>query len=191
MRNFFIIHGGNGGVDASWGKWLKDNIEKYGEVIAPSFPIREDANPQAWEEVLDKYKNKINNQSIFICHSIGCLFSITYLSKNNLPIAAIIFVAGPGNDTISNQDEDKKNKLEKIMRPFLPSEKDRDKFVELANNRYAIYSNDDHILSIESLKLFAKGINAEELMIPNKGHFGKKADIKEIPEVLGIIKNLV
>jgi hypothetical protein len=33
MRNFFIIHGSNGGADASWGKWLKQHFERYGEVI--------------------------------------------------------------------------------------------------------------------------------------------------------------
>ena len=68
--NFFIIHGGHGGTDVSRGKWLKEKLTPYGEVITPSFPLAEKANPQSRKCILDKYKTNITPNSLFICHSI-------------------------------------------------------------------------------------------------------------------------
>jgi len=191
MRNFFIIHGANGGADASWGGWLKSRLEKYGEVIMPSFPIGENAKLHLWKEVFEKYKDKINEDSIFICHSIGCLVSVRYLTENNLKINAVVFVAGPGSKTISNKDEEKKKRLEALMKPFLPSLKIKQKFQHLAKKRFAVYSDNDHILGIRSLKAFAKSVNACEVLVRGKGHFGRVANIKEIPEVLEIVESVV
>jgi predicted alpha/beta hydrolase family esterase len=74
------------------------------------------------------------------------------------------------------------------MIPFLPTRTVKKKFQQLVNNRFAIYSDIDHILHIRSLKAFATSINAQHFFIPNKGHFGKQANIQEIPEIMEIIR---
>ena len=51
--------------------------------------------------------------------------------------------------------------LEQIMIPFLPKKGTKKQFQQLVSHRYAIYSDNDHILGKRSLEAFVKNINAK------------------------------
>jgi hypothetical protein len=58
-------------------------------------------------------------------------------------------------------------------------------------NRYAIYSNDDHMNPQERLELYADRFKAERVFIPNAGHFGTTSGVKEIPEIFNIVEKVL
>ena len=184
MKKAFILHGMSGSVDESFGIKLKEDLTKLGyQIFQPTFTILKDITLESWFNEMDKYKNEIEDDSIFICHSLGCLFIIKYFVKNNIKNKLIISVAGglckhsevfPGYE---------------FLIPFIPEEDELINFEALNNKLYNIYSDNDHIYKIFQLERYNEKANAIPVFLPNKGHFGRSSGVKEIPEIIDIIKN--
>lgn len=192
-KNIFIVHGISGIADAGWAVWLKDELEKQGnEVVLPMFPTRDEATPEKWEAILNNYKNKISTETIFVAHSLGTVTTVNYIAKNKLKIDKAVFVAGMGNLFFRKELEKSHNdNLVKITKPFIPSAESKEKFKELVNEIYCFYSDNDHILPVENLQKFAQDLNAKEILLPNRGHFGRKMNCQKIPEVLELVIKLL
>ena len=111
MKNFFIIHGSFGNSQEHYLPWLQNELQEQGEVICLDFPIGVNIqNYDSWSRELNKYKGKINDESIFIARSIGPIFAIKYLLKNNLHINKLISISGFNNYSVDNDgDYDKVN----------------------------------------------------------------------------------
>ena len=98
MKNYFIIHGTYGHNKENWFPWLEYELTKQGfEVFNFNYPTPEGHNFENWSKVLDKAKDKITEESVFICHSIGCVFLAKYCIENNLRIGKVIFISGCNN----------------------------------------------------------------------------------------------
>ena len=88
MKNYFIIHGSFGSSQENWFPWLENELNgREKQVFNLDFPIGIDKqNYNNWEMVLNSVKRFINEESVFICHSIGCVFLVKYCIKNNIKI---------------------------------------------------------------------------------------------------------
>lgn len=74
MKNYFIIHGSYGHNKENWFPWLEEKIKQKGyDVFNFNYPTPNGQNFENWSKVLDQVKDKINEESVFICHSIGCV----------------------------------------------------------------------------------------------------------------------
>ena len=69
----------------------------------------------------------------------------------------------------------------------LPSKKQLDYVSKNIKTRISLYSN-DHLISEEILKDFSTQINSKLYYVENKGHFGRKLGIQELPELIEILK---
>ena len=67
------------------------------EVYNFNYPTPEGQNFENWAKVLNNVKDKITNESVFICHSIGCVFLAKYCITYNVKIGKCIFVSGCNN----------------------------------------------------------------------------------------------
>ena len=127
MKNVIIIHSYNGDTKESFApsieKTCRENDIDY---YFPNFPTRSEATYEAWEKVLDEYKEAglLNEDSIIIAHSLGTQFIIKYLAKNNINIDTYISVAGFIN---FRGRED----LERILVPFTPTDEEFNKCIDL------------------------------------------------------------
>jgi predicted alpha/beta hydrolase family esterase len=100
MRTIFIIHGSYGNPQENWFPWLKENLETLGcRVFVPQFPIPENQDIaygghdlSSWLKVLDEYKQYINEETIFVAHSRGCVFLYRVLEQLRHPVQAVFFV---------------------------------------------------------------------------------------------------
>ncbi len=185
MTNLFIIHSYNGDTKESFGPYIKEHAEKLGiKVFFPNFPIREQAKYSNWCAVMDEYliNGELNSESIIVAHSLGTHFIPKYLSDRNVPINLYISCAGFLNDHSG------KVNLQEIIKDFKPNDEQIDKFISLVNNRFSIYSNDDHMNPQEELENYADRFSASKVFIPNIGHMGARSGITELPEVLEIIE---
>lgn len=184
MTNVFLIHGYNGIPQIF--EWLKEELTKLNyNIIMPKFPPRELINYEDWKEILDKYKTSIKKDSLIICHSIGNEFIIKYLTENKLPIDLYISLAG-----FAEYFETPNEILNVALKKMIVKEDEIHNFIKLCNNKYSIYSNNDHIVPLEVLKRYSELINSKPMMIENIGHMGKKSGLKEIPQVIEIIKKI-
>ena len=78
--------------------------------------------------------------------------------------------------------------LNRAIKEFVATNGEIEKFKELTNYRYAIYSDNDHIVPFDVLENYPKNIDANPIFVKGIGHMGKKSGLETIPEVLDIIK---
>lgn len=185
MKNSILIHGLNG-IPKIY-IWIQNQLVKDGiDVVVPNFPPQDGVKYDSWSEILDSYKNLITDETAIVCHSIGNEFLIKYLYKNKLKIKVYIGLAG-FSDTFQWEGKDE---LNRAVKEFLATEREKQYFISATEKRYAIYSDDDHVVPFDILKKYPQDINAEPILIPNIGHMGKRSGLEELPQVLNIIKNL-
>ena len=181
MKNYFIIHGSFANPDMDWYPWLKEELIKLNQnVIVPTFPIGVDIqNYEVWKKELNKYKDYINENTVFIAHSIGPIFVIKYILNNNIKIDSLYSVSG-FNGFINIKDFDKVNQS------FFMN--DYSNFKNYCNNRIAIYSNNDPFVPHNLLEEFSKNIDASVSVIDNAGHFIEDDGYKTFSYLFELIK---
>ena len=185
MENIFLIHGYNG-IPLIF-EYFKNKLEKMGyKVIIPNFPTQQEICVKSFFKVFNENRQYLTNDSIVIAHSIGNAMFLKYISKHQLKIKAYISLAGFAK-SFTNKDKPTLNKAVRLSQLTEKQINDCKKFI---TKRYSIFSDDDHIVPFEILKNFSKKINSKKICIENIGHMGKKSGLKELPEVIDIIKNI-
>ena len=178
MKNYFIIHGTYGHNKENWFGWLEQTLKSKGfEVYNFNYPTPDGQNFENWSEVLNKVRDKITEDSVFICHSIGCVFLAKYCIINKIKIGKCIFVSGCNNYYFL-EDFDKINK-------YMYTDKIQE-FIPLCNERICIYSKDDPYIKLPVLQDFAKSIKAKEVVYNNAGHFNEKAGYTKFEDIFNL-----
>ena len=177
MKNYFIIHGTYGHNKENWFGWLEEELLKKGyEVFNFNYPTPEGHNFENWSNVLNKAKNKITDDSVFVCHSSAPIFLIKYCLTNNIKIGKLISVSGANNFKVGVPEFDDINKF-----MFVDDVSD---FKNLCDERICFYSKNDPYIKLESLESFAKSIDAKEVVFDSAGHFNESAGYKTFEEIL-------
>ena len=133
----FLVHGYNGITKLF--EYFKDTLSSKGfEVIMPIFPTQTDINQERFFAIFDKYRDKINENTILIAHSIGNIMAMKYLCKNNLKVKGYVSLAGFGESFIKEGYGD----LNNVVKPLSLSDSELAKIPELTRRSYSIYSND-------------------------------------------------
>ena len=178
MQNIFIFHGTEGYPEENWFPWLKQQLEPKGcNVIVPQFPSPPviSAKISEWFNVLKNYEKYINEETIFIGHSLGGLFLLRILEGLGLQCRAALFVGTPiGVRPILNWDRDSAfcgfgfnwGAIRPKAKYFAVFQSDNDPYVGLGNG--------------EEL---AKELGVKLDFIPNAGHFNAKAGYTQFPQL--------
>lgn len=70
-------------------------LEEVGcEVVVPKFPTPEGQSLESWNHVFSEYSAKIDEDTVFIGHSLGPVFLLNVLESLYFKIKASFFVAG-------------------------------------------------------------------------------------------------
>jgi len=95
MKTAFIIHGTGWSPEENWFPWMKSRLEENGyRVIVPKFPTPAGQSLESWKEVFSEYLSEIDENTIFIAHSVGPAFVLNILEQINQKIQACYFVSG-------------------------------------------------------------------------------------------------
>ena len=180
MKNYFVIHGSFGDNKEHWIPWLQQQIENKGyDCYAITFPIGKDIQTyDSWSRELDRYKDKINSDTIFVARSIGAIFVVKYILLNNLKIKKLISISG-FNCFIDVPDYDYVNKtffLKKIKG-----------FEKRCSQRICIFSDNDPYVPYYLLDMFPYNIKAKRLFIAGGGHFNCESGYKKFELLLKLI----
>lgn len=181
--NYFILHGSLGNPYENWFPWLQEQLNKQGkEVIVPSFPINEYQNYENWSNIMKQYWNMglIQEDTIFIAHSLGPVFIAKFLIENQIKVKGIIAVSG--FDKLLGLELDEVNKT------FLLEKQELEKISEYTKFVYCLYSDNDPYISMEELEDFAIRTKAEKCKITGAGHFNTSSGYTVFPQLLEIIK---
>ena len=183
-KTVFIIHGIYGTPEDNWQPWLKRELGSMGlEVFVPQFPAPEGHNLQNWLKVFEEYRKHIKTETIMIGHSMAPAFILSILESLDSPVEAAFFVApfvGPLN-----------LELDGLNKTFTEKEFDWDKIKTNCNKFYIYSSDNDEYVPIEKGEFLAKKLNAVYKVVPNAGHFNKKAGYMEFQQLFDDIEKYI
>jgi len=196
VKRVFIVHYWGGNPRSCWYPWLKKELEAKGyKVIVPLMPDTENPKIDRWVAKLKSVVGKLDENTFFIGHSVGCQTILRYLESENKmgktrndkkindakKIGGILFVA-PWL-TLSPAVMDSK-KESKIAKPWLSKKIDFSKTTSTTKNITAIFSRRDPYVPLENVKLFKELLNAKTLIEKNKGHFDDDSETEKVPVIL-------
>lgn len=178
MKTAFIIHGSFGSSQENWFPWLETQLTEKGfKVFNLDYPIGYGKqNYDNWEMVLNSVKRFINEDSIFFCHSISCIFLIKYCVRNNIKIGKAILVSGFNHYLGLDEEFDDVN-----CTMYTNNIKE---FIQLCPERICYYSKNDPYVKLEKLTDFAQQLQAQVICIDNAGHFNASAGYLQFENLL-------
>ena len=187
MKTAFILHGFNGDTTYTFGPALKDFLEsKNYSVIMPNFPIRSEASFEKLYNILDKYKDKFNTDTIVVAHSIGNPFFLKYLYNNNLKSNLYVSVAGFCDLFKVEGRED----LNSAFVNFSVTDNEINYLKKSVPYRFSLYSDNDHVIPFNILESFISKIDSTPVFIKGVGHMGNRDNISRLTQIEEIINQL-
>ena len=175
-ENCFIIHGSYGNNKENWFSWLEGKLaEKNYKVFNFNYPTPEGQNFESWSKILDENRKNINEKTVFVCHSISCIFLVKYCIENKIKIGKAVFVSG-FNNYYFEESFDKINEhmyMETI-----------DDFKNFANEIICIYSKNDPFVKLSFLENFAKDLKAKKVVYKSAGHFNTASGYTTFEDIL-------
>lgn len=191
MSNIFIIHGSYGYPEENWFPWLKAELEKNGHrVFVPQFPIPEKRDPafgghqlKKWLETFDKYKKFVDEDTIIVAHSRGCVFTYRALERIKNPIRASFLVAPWINYRWYPKDWTKIDSFHKTPFNWIKIKK--------GSRYFEVYQSTNDDTPIEEGEEIASKLGAKLVIVQNAGHFNTIAGYSRFPLLLDHIKQIV
>ena len=181
-KNVLLIHGFNGIPKIFY--YFQKELESQGyNVIIPNFPVREEININAYFKVFDMYRDIMNENLIVVAHSIWNPMFIKYICKYNINIGLYISLAGFAQPFYVEG----KDVLNQVLKPLSISDEEKIKNLNLINEKYSIYSDNDHIVPFKILEEYPSVVGSKPVFVSGIGHMVKKIGLEELPEVIKII----
>lgn len=181
IKKVVLIHGWEGSPENEWLPWVRAELLKKGfEVIVPVLPNSKHPELTAWLDEIEKEIGLVDEETLFVGHSLGCVTVLQFISKRLSPatkIGGAVFVAGFSGRFAEPQ-----------IKEFYAPEEEVEKTAERINKKFVIYSDNDEWVTPEKANHFGKLLGAETVLVPGKGHFSEDDGIFELPELIEVIE---
>lgn len=187
MKRVIIVHGWASYPEDGWFPWLKSKLEAEGyQVDIPSMPTPLVPIIKNWVGHLQKTLGPVDQDTIFVGHSIGCQTILRYLETIDTPIRGAVFVAGffklEGLESIAE---------EKVAEAWIKTPIDLEKVKRIMGRSIAIFSDNDRFVPLEpNKKAFEEMLGSETVIEHGRKHFAGDQGITELPSALEAIKKL-
>ncbi len=185
MKTAFIIHGTGGSPQGNWFQWLKSELEEIGyQVFVPKFPTPKGQSLDAWLNVFEKYAKDINEDTIFVAHSLGPAFVLNILEKINVKVNVSFLVSG-FLGLIGAEPYDTLNKT------FTTHNFDWNKIKQNCKTFVIINTKDDPYVPISKGEELAKNLNVKLIRLEKGGHLNADFGYTKFEYLLDLIKSKV
>lgn len=162
----------------SWKNNLGKELGEKFDVLIPSMPNYQNARYLEWKIWFERIISLLNDEVIFIGHSLGGMFLAKYLSESVYPkkIKATILVAAPFDEEGS----------EKSLADF-KLQSSLFKFADQSKTIYLIQSEDDPVVPFEQIEKYKKALpNPKTMIFRDRKHFNQET----FPEIVELIKKI-
>lgn len=190
MKKIYLVHCWDGTSSDGWYPWLLKELSNA-ETKVISFDMPNTSCPiiKDWVQMLDSQVDKLNKETYFIGHSIGCQTIMRYLeTKEITDIGGILFVT-PWLELLPKALEDEESY--NIAQPWINTPINFEKIRKFTNNINCIFSDDDYFVSLGQEKQFKKLLNADTIIVKNKGHISQDDNVYELKEILDLSKKML
>src|SRR3989344_9686794 len=178
MTSVFIVHVAEGSPQENWLPWLRKELDKLGcKIYIPKFPTPKDQNLEAWMQEFLKYGFHLEEDNIFVGHSLGVLFLLHLLE----------FREAKASFLVSGFDELPGNKYDKGMKSFV-KKFDYEKIKKNCKKFYIYHSDTDKIVDISKAEKLAKNLDTKVILVKDAGHINASAGYTKFEVLLKDIK---
>ncbi|CAB5527901.1 MULTISPECIES: RBBP9/YdeN family alpha/beta hydrolase [Providencia] len=178
-KKFLIVHGYTASPEKNWFPWLKSELEALGAFVnVPTMPDSLAPNPERWQQRLQHLPFDIDENTILIGHSLGCVTALRFLQHAGQSVAGYVLVSG--------FDEEQPTLPE--LQPHTVEPLNYDELIKVANNRISIISTNDEIVSPGSSKALAEALKTQVIIEESAGHFLDREGYTEFKTLLDTIK---
>lgn len=190
MKKIYLVHCWDGTSNDGWYPWIEQELKKYNvEVIRFDMPNTANPTIEEWVSTLNEKVDKLDEETYFMGHSIGCQTIMRYLeTKEATKIGGILLVA-PWLDLLPEavEDEDSYN----TAYPWIHTPINFTKVKEFSENINCIFSDDDYFVDLNQEQEFKQKLNAKTIIVNEKGHISQDDDIFELNEILELSKEML
>jgi uncharacterized protein len=180
----YIIHGWGSTPESDWFIYLKKELtKKRYEVKIPVMPDTDNPKIKPWVEKLKSFK--VDTNTIFVGHSVGCQTILRFLENYPEKLNKVILVAPWITINKDNLDE---NEEWSVAKPWAEIPIDFSKIKDKAKEFIVVYSEDDPYAIKKEIKKLIKNLDAKELNVGKKGHICQGDGIITLPEILKFFK---
>ena len=185
LMKVFIIHGYQSSPEQHWFPWLATKIEQMGsqcEIVHLQGSDQPDF--ATWRQNLEAQVHPLNEQTIIVAHSLGCLSVLDYLSEalNGRLIKAIFMVAG-FNEKLTALPE---------LNQFVQQAKLNDALLRFRiQQRYSLFSCNDPFVPAPLSIRFGQLLNAQMIEVKKAGHFIQSDGLSEFPQLWEKLEKLL
>ncbi|MFH1444755.1 MAG: alpha/beta fold hydrolase [Candidatus Peregrinibacteria bacterium] len=177
MTTIFIFHGVGGNSEENWLPWLKKQLEtEQCRVVVPDFPHPDHPTLVEWSEHFRQYEELVDEQTIFVGHSLGGAFALRLLERMPKPIRACFLVASVWG-VMGNQ-------FDPQMETFTVSPYDWKTIRKNSNNFSVIHADNDPFIKLSQAEELAQNLGTEVALIHDGGHLNASAGYTEFPLLL-------
>lgn len=165
-------------LSRDWKANLQNDLGEDYEVILPRMPNPNNARYAEWKIVFDKIVPLLDDEIIFIGHSLGGIFLAKYLSEESVPkkITAVFLVAAPYN---TGSEWDRNTDF------VLPH--DLSEFSHQVPHIFIYHSKDDPVVPFSDCLEYQKALpKAQVKTFEDRQHFNQE----NLPEIVDNIKAL-
>ncbi|NTV23808.1 MAG: serine hydrolase family protein [Nanoarchaeota archaeon] len=172
--NVVIFHGWGSTSGDNWFSWLRGELEKSGiQTECPDMPDPHYPTEEGW--ILSALKCRIEEDTILVGHSLGCLLIMRLLELRKNPIKAAFMVAAfdmnPGIPEISDF----------FTKPF------RYNKIAANANIYILNSDNDPYIPFRVADSLAQKLSARLIAYHNLGHLSAGTGEGRFPELLSMV----
>jgi len=178
MKTVFIIHGTWGFPEWNWFPWMKSELEKkWYQVFIPKFPTPENQSLHSWLQVFQDYEKYLDEETIFIAHSVWPSFVCSLLEGIGQSVHACYFAAWfLWTINISSFDE--------LNDSFVNKHFNWEKIKNNSECFYMCHGSDDPYVPLKSAQLMADNLWVKIDIIEWGGHLNEEAEYTEFKYLL-------
>jgi len=178
-----IIHGTYGNPNENWFPWLKCELEYKGwDVRVPKFPTPEGQTLENWMKVFEEIRDFVDEDTIFIAHSLGPAFVLSILEDLDFRVAGCFFVAGFVGGALGVPEVDKINKS------FTEKDFDWDKIKKNCGYFRTYFSDNDPFVPMKRSLEFSDKLMCDFDCSGGAGHFNSDAGYTRFE---GLLKDIL
>ncbi|MBW6442167.1 alpha/beta fold hydrolase [Patescibacteria group bacterium] len=185
-----IVHGWGGSPKENWFNWIREKYKDKYEIITPNLPNSSNPEIESWYSELEKYKDKLDSDTIVIGYSLGGPTICKFLERNKIKIKKLIMIA-PSSPNYTKEHLDWIKKLDALPEEINSLKNYLQRLNLNLNNLKSLLGETIIYLSKDDPHIwdFDKRLEEYTILSPkfkifeNKGHFNSDFGITKIPEL--------
>lgn len=188
MKKVYLIHGWDGSPNEPMHRWIAGKCRESGiEFIAPEMPNAEEPKIEEWIGKMKEIVDDLDDESIFIGHSVGCQAVLRYLELIDKKVLKIILIA-PWMRLDEKTIEEEGEEVKEIARPWMETPIDFERVKKNCGEIICIFSDNDPYVPLSEENFFKEKLNAKTIVLHNRGYFDPSSAVKDLPEILEFLK---